>query len=355
MTTTPRIFTMTVSISLGFPVDLIEWAKGIEIEKDTGVIGLKYKLGNVLFLKGTYSSSRQKIGAFHNQVSLVIFSKNENKNINVKVFANGKLHITGCTVKETAYEIKEILTNLKIKKTLPNLMPDENGIPIERHLEGMLIYGLNLKCIGYKLNDTNIIKGTPCDFHTGKQIFVAQKSTGKYTYPFFDLNGDFIGYKKLELTGGSKKLFFNKHKIQPFYDTKTDTELLMSEGNNIVGVYHYCLLSSSPKEDDDVIDTNDTPQVHSAMCSFKLSQPVDRDQLFGDLMSHGCLATFNPNKYSGVHWVFQLDPISDPGGSISTMIFQSGNVIFSGVKSEEQIDITYRYILEKLFLVSKIN
>lgn len=347
-----KIFTLTVAISLHSSVDLVKLAKFTPINDK--ILGLKFKMGKGEFIitKGLFEKKGK--GCFNNQVSMIVSTKE--KPVNVKIFGNGKLHITGCKSKETAIEVKEILEReLDKLESFIELEKDENGVLIEK--SGNLIYGTNdvKRCIGIKCDTIYKINSDPCSFDKKKGVFISQKSSGKYTYPIYDLNGNKIGYKKLNLIN-SKKIFYKNRKMDVHYDEKTDTEFLI-DNHIILGKYQYeyqhkpctfvdvnchSVWIEKNKNDEDFI-----PEIYSLMFSFDLGIKINREQLFKELIKDNQIVKYNPNKYSGVQWL-----INDPVCSVT--IFQSGNVICFGIKNEDVIEYIHCLIKEKIFFL-KVN
>ncbi len=97
-----KLITMTLSCYINYSINLLDIGLFIKIDND--IIGLKYNFGKVSFCKGIYltsASKRTKIKkkeinpiSFYNQISMIININNHH--INVKIFKNGTLHLTGC-------------------------------------------------------------------------------------------------------------------------------------------------------------------------------------------------------------------------------------------------------------------
>lgn len=359
---------MTLAISLHSSVDLVNIAKFITINEI--ILGLKFKMGDFFIKKGICNNKN----CFANQVTLILNLKE--KKVNVKIFSNGRLHITGCTSKDNALEVKKLLEE-EFNKITKNILCksdftiDPNGILLAKSDENTkFIYSRNYKCIGIYIKDDQgqsvyIIKGSDrCYFNKEKNALISQKNNGNYTYSIFDLDGNKIGEKKLCLFS-SKKVFYKNKSIDVFYDPVSDSELLIS-GKNVIGKYIYDIYDSSC--DKSIINSdnliwitenkdlkNFDPEIYSAMFSFNLGISIDRQLLFKKLIENGYITKFDPNKYSGVNWSLKLIKENEIVGkcdckkkcicnTISIMIFQSGNVICSGIKNEDNINLVHSYI-----------
>ena len=123
----------TITLSTKIPncqIILINVGKYLDIDNE--ILGIKYNFANFSVLKGGYLTTQYKKSKrkdqskinkklFYNQVSLVV--KNGENNVNVKLFENGSLHLTGC---------KTILEGVKITEIIYEKLKSINTIFIKR-------------------------------------------------------------------------------------------------------------------------------------------------------------------------------------------------------------------------------
>ena len=139
-----KIKISTITMSSRFPdcvLNLTNIGKYLPIDNE--IIGIKYKFGNINVMKGTYSTTiykkskiknPDKINSqlFYNQIS-IIYNHNGN-HINVKLFGNGSLHLTGCKTIESGEEITK-----GIYKKLNNIRNMTDKILLTKDLNGILL------------------------------------------------------------------------------------------------------------------------------------------------------------------------------------------------------------------------
>ena len=237
----PKISTITISTQLPYcKLNLTNIGKYLNI--DDQVIGLKYNYADLSIMKGKYSTSiykkaknknidKIKKTLFYNQITIIL--NNNGNNVNVKLFGNGSLHLTGCKSENEGVDItKTIYYKLKSiidKKDVILLTKDENGVLIDKD---KLVYS-------YKINKTK----------TGKEQEQGTLSTNLGTLPtnlgtlptnVEDDIGTYniIGYKK-----DNSKYIINKkeytidHKTKMFISTKIEKKrqrsIINFKGENI--------------------------------------------------------------------------------------------------------------------------
>ncbi len=95
-----NISTMTITCKIDMKFNVENIGKYIELNKDIVRIKFGNDTNKTLVQKKTYnrkkkSTPKKRGGKFFNQVTLVICSQN-NKELNIKLFTNGSLQMTGC-------------------------------------------------------------------------------------------------------------------------------------------------------------------------------------------------------------------------------------------------------------------
>jgi hypothetical protein len=231
-----KISTITLSTQLPFcNLNLTNIGKYLDIDED--IIGLKYNYAEMSVMKGKYSTTvykksknknEDKINKklFYNQISIIF--NNNGKNINIKLFGNGSLHLTGCKSIEDGYEMtKQIylkLKNICDKKDVILLTKDINGILIDKD---NLIYSYDKnKIIGFcKIDNTNcnkiyVINKKEFVIDTKTNMFITNKMETQRRRFIHNLNGEYIGFSKIELLKNRQK--FYKKNVNIYFDTENN-------------------------------------------------------------------------------------------------------------------------------------
>ena len=139
-----KISTITISTQLPYcNLNLTNIGKYLSIDNE--IIGLKYNYAELSLTKGRYSTTIYKKAKvkdvekinkklFYNQVT-IIYNNNSN-DVNVKLFGNGSLHLTGCkTIEEGSEVTKQLYLKLKAlvnKEDSIILTKDKNNVLIDK-------------------------------------------------------------------------------------------------------------------------------------------------------------------------------------------------------------------------------
>ena len=386
----------TITMSINIPnciLNIINIGKYLEI--DETIIGLKYQnVGTIPILKGKYSTciynkskgkNINKINkkSFYNQISLII--KFKEKNINVKLFENGSLHITGIKDVEYAKDIILIIYNklkeLNSKNVIIILLKDSNNILLDNE-NNIYSFTKPYKIIGYKSKNNeyyiykklyNIKELTPLNFQNKekslnldkyeKNVFISSKIENKRTKSILNLNGDYIGYSQIELLKNNKKFYKNNVNITYednfiFYNSTmignikyniNDKLLLEAQFNNERACIEYIYNCNPFKKEPEINEINETYDVfiNSINIYFNILFEINRNKLFNKLLELNYLVQFSPETYSGIILTFKksLNENKNINGicncstkctcsNITFIIFQSGNILVSGLKSQ---------------------
>jgi TATA-box binding protein (TBP) (component of TFIID and TFIIIB) len=408
----------TITMSMQIPdvnLNLMNIGKYMDIDDE--IIGIKYNCGKISILKGTYSTSIYKKSKvknvnkintklFYNQASIIV--KFEERLINVKLFGNGSLHLTGVKDTTDGKNVIFILYKklLQLTKKYDNILLtlDSNNIYIDNNDNIYSRDSMNRTIIGFKyLNNNEIVynihkKEYIIDKKTG--VFISKKFESKRTRTLLDLNGQKIGYTKIELLKNKKKLYKNNCNINFDY---TNGFIYYDNDNksNIIGKFiyeftdnNYKLSQQEVHEQEihnqevlqDILEHNYncTPfSIDSKIYSLeklstfsnekfqydinciniylKLDFELNRQRLFNELIKRNYIVEYKPEKYSGVKLRYKIpkgneiskgteilkDNNIDMGickcinkcicNNITFLIFQSGNIISTGYKSIEEI------------------
>ena len=368
---------------------------------DDNILGIKYNYGNSSIIKGTYltaiykkskSKNENKINKklFYNQISLIIKHKsksnkeNEENIINVKIFGNGSIHLTG--VKDTL-EGKEIV--LIIYQKLEKLKTISATILLTRDTNCIYLDSCNnvystescKMTIGYKLNSSIYVINkkeyyvTDIDINNKYfKVFMSNKLEAKRTRNILNMNGKNIGFSKINLVRNKSNLYKNNSNIHfdknfIFYDGNGTSTIIGNisyeiEENDIKNLnlpnfieYNYnCNPFIIEPEQHKLYDINNlNMNVNTINIYFKLDFQLNRQRLFDKLLELKYIIEYTPEKYSGLKLTYKINKNYINNGiclcnnkctcnNITFLIFQSGNIIVTGFKNLNDIeDILYSF------------
>ena len=402
-----KISTITMSMQLpNCQFNLNNIGKYLEI--DDTILGIKYHYGNGSSIKGKYltaiykkskSKNENKINKklFYNQVSLIIKhigKDNENKDckeniVNVKIFGNGSLHLTGVKNTLEGQEIVLILykklENFKNMFSTILLTKDTNGIYLDSSNN---VYSTEFikTTIGYKLNsliyiinkkeyyitdintsiiDKNIIDKNNIDT---LRVFMSNKLEAKRTRNILNTDGKNIGYSKINLIRNKSKLYKNNSNIHfdknfIFYDGNGTSTIIgnisyeinheinqdITSTSNLIEYSYNCnpfITEPSKEKLNDINNLN--MNINTINIYFKLDFELNRQRLFNKLLELNYISEYTPEKYSGVKLTYKINRNYLNDGkclcnnkctcnNITFLIFQSGNIIVTGFKNINDI------------------
>jgi len=391
---------------------------GRYLEIDDTILGIKYHYGNgESIIKGKYltaiykkskSKNENKINKklFYNQVSLIIKHIGKDKDnkkcdqniVNVKIFGNGSLHLTGVKNTLEGQEIVLILyKKLEIfKNTFSTILltKDTNGVYLDSSNNVYSTQHSNKTIIGYKLTSsiyvinkkqyyiTDIDIDIDIDSSTKKlRVFMSNKLEAKRTRNILNMDGKNIGYSKINLIRNKSKLYKNNSNIHfdknfIFYDRNGTSTIIgnisyeiipqvtLSENTlNLIEYNYNCnpFITEPIKEKLNNI-SNLNMNVNTINIYFKLDFELNRQRLFNKLLELNYITEYTPEKYSGVKLTYKINQNYLNDGkclcnnkctcnNITFLIFQSGNIIVTGFKNINDIsDIlnTFKDIINKI-------
>lgn len=386
-----KISTITLSTKLhDCQLNLTNIGKYLDIDND--IIGIKYNYAGLSIMKGKYSTTiykkaktkdvnkiNQKL--FYNQISIIV--NNNDNNVNVKLFANGSLHLTGCkTICEGRIVTRKIYEKLKTlidKKDIILLTKDINGVLLDKdklvysYSSNQIIgYCKDMDMKGYVINNKDYI----IDNKTNQ--FITEKMETQRRHFISNFDGDCIGHTKIELMKNRHKFYKRNNNI--YFDS--DNGLIYYNNESIIGEVAYyinkeniidtsqfddimeidydCNPFTNKKQEifetlkDDQIDLN----VNCMNVYFNINYTINRQRFYERLISMNFICKYKPESYSGIKIVYKI-PLYDTkcksSGicpctnkctciNITFLVFQSGNVIATGFKNLEQVnDITQEF------------
>lgn len=340
-----KITTMTLSNSFNTCINLINIGLFLKIDQD--IIGIKYHFGNKSFCKGvyyTFLSKRNKIKtitpnkkSFYNQATLIVNINNHN--VNVKLFQNGALHMTGCKQVDECDSICKLLVKkfISLEQNVNRiiLVKDVNGIKLDTN--SFIFNNLN-EIVGYydKVYHINDQAYKPVKNEKENRIVLISETI------ILDTNLNEIGKitKKRKYQNKSFNYLLNEN-------YKFTTEL-----SNIEIIKYHCNIFKDDKRTKKFNDTN----ICAINACFDFQKPLNRQYLY-DLCSSKFICIYNPDRYAGLKIILKLknETVSIcicnnkcTCDQITLLIFSSGKIIITGAKSIEIIDIITKYI-HKMF------
>jgi len=380
-----KISTITLSTKLhDCQLNLTNIGKYLDIDND--IIGIKYNYAGLSIMKGKYSTTiykkaktkdvnkiNQKL--FYNQISIIV--NNNDNNVNVKLFANGSLHLTGCkTICEGRIVTRKIYEKLKTlidKKDIILLTKDINGVLLDKdklvysYSSNQIIgYCKDMDMKGYVINNKDYI----IDNKTNQ--FITEKMETQRRHFISNFDGDCIGHTKIELMKNRHKFYKRNNNI--YFDS--DNGLIYYNNESIIGEVAYyinkeniidtsqfddimeidydCNPFTNKKQEifetleDDQIDLN----VNCMNVYFNINYTINRQRFYERLISMNFICKYKPESYSGIKIVYKIPLYESKCKSsgicpctnkctcinITFLVFQSGNVIATGFKNLQQID-----------------
>lgn len=384
-----KITTMTVcSDFLNVKIDLFNISKYIPI--DDNIIGIKCNYGGKCIVRGAYSTCKNKTdvskmtkGNFYNQISLLM-RKGSTGILNVKLFGNGAVQMTGCKSKDDALVAMGILHKSLVQMCNDTeeimLSKDSDGVYVDKH---NFVYGTNHKrVIGYKMNEMYMIgnKAYSIDKRTG--LFISCKKA-QGVQEILDFDGQLVGTKCLKVSNGVKRVYKNNSSTRII----DDIVFFSNENVNIVLGHHVYDMKSNDWEKnlqvhqsrDEVVlhdyrkspfygpvpaETRYSAQIHCGNVTFDLKQTIDREALSKAFLRKDYLCKYNPQIYAGVKLTYKI-PLRDYANNglcgcnnkctcskVTFLIFHSGKVIVTGFKEEsamEPVIASFKDIFKRIY------
>lgn len=382
-----KIATVTMSTKLpDCNLNLTNIGKYLNIDDE--IIGIKYNYADFNVTKGSYfttiykkakvkDSSKINKALFYNQITIIL--NNRGNHVNIKLFGNGSLHLTGCKSENEGEEVTSLLykklCSLRYKKDTVLLTRDINGVFVDKD---NLVYSYdNHQVIGYVKNKIYNIHKREFDIDNKTEMFISKKLETQRKRTLLNLNGDQIGYTQIELLKNKNK--FYKKNVNIFYDIdncliyynntiiigkivyKYDESGITNKNscrdivevdyscNPFVGNVEYVLPTPeelhTPEEFIKIIDRN----VNCINVYFAIDMKINRQRFYEQLIRLEYMCKYKPESYSGIKWIYKIPASSDLSQgyckcttkctctNITFLIFQSGKIIATGFKSEAQI------------------
>ena len=308
---------------------------------------------------------------FCNQISIIIALKPEQ--INVKLFKNGTLHLTGCRSLNSVRSCIKLLIirlNNMLTKTVKILLTkDINGVLLDKSNYVYSYYKENSTCsqriIG-KIATTDtchyIIHDKTYKIDTNTGMFISVKvGTGK-KYEILNLSGEQIGYCQIKIIGSNKRLY-NK-----YLEYDKESGLICSKNGPVANLQYNIdenSITNTLTFDDiqeityscnpyanhnNIIDPNSKVNltINCANVSFNLNMKINGNQLYKMLSNQNYICQYKPETYPGIKLIYKIpyDNENDLNldgkcrcskkcicNDITFLIFQTGSVLATGFKN----------------------
>lgn len=390
MTLDVKISTITLSTKLpNCQLNLTNIGKYLDIDDE--ILGIKYNYADLSIMKGKYSTTiykkakvkdAEKINKtlFYNQISIIL--NNSGNNVNVKLFGNGSLHLTGCkSIDEGVIVTRKIYDKLQLlvkKKDTILLTKDANGVLVDKD---RLVYSSNSKTIIGHCKDWQnkhyIINKKDYLIDLKTNMFITQKMETQRRHFIHNLEGEYIGYTRIELLKNRHKFYKKNNNI--FFDTTNG--LIYYNNDTIIGKIIYDIDYSkitdlqavediqeieyrcspftdnyvlTPEQLENDIDLN----VNCMNVYFTIDYKINRQRFYEHLITMNYICKYKPESYSGIKFLYKI-PLNTTGNNgicpctnkctctnITFLIFQSGNVIATGFKTDEQVKTVTQHFIE---------
>ena len=379
----------TITLSCAFPkcaLNLTNIGKYLDI--DDCIIGLKYKYADLDVMKGKYSTTIYKKAKlkdpnkinkslFYNQITMIV--NNRGNHVNVKLFGNGSLHLTGCKSIDESKDIVQLLYRkldaLRNKQDTILLTKDINNVLVDK--DNLIYSHSSHQVIGYYKKPVYMINKREYTIDQKTHMFISMKMETRRRHILCNMDGVIIGQVQIELTKNKSK-FYNRN-TNIYYDYPNS--LIYYNNDVIIGkiLYNYdeskvtkeitpdvleILYDCNPfvdknyylNVDDDQLGSCIDVDVNCMNVFFTLDYKLNRNKLYDFLISSQYICKYKPESYSGIKLIFKVpidftesnSDISSTMGhcscttkctckNITFLIFQSGNVIATGFKTYIQI------------------
>lgn len=341
-----KVSTITLSgkyINCDF--DLYNVGKYLQI--DENIIGIKYNYCNDSILKGIYqTASIKKIKKkvkhvnkilFYNQISIII--KYDNNQINLKLFKNGSIQITGC---KKISNINNYLTILYEK--LLKLQDKTHEIILTRHSNNLLldsnnyIYEFNNHI--YESNTLVLESNNHINNHINESNKISRNIKNKVNYKV-------VGYRINNQNIYSDPLYspnISKENIDMIKIIDYDTSPFKN-----VNYYKNCQYEINIDCINVCINMNTTLNLY---------------KLYQYFIDNEYICKYNPETYSGIKFMYKINYNTESNENngkckcknkcicttCTFLIFQTGNIICTGFKSFTQMEKTLIDFVNLMYL-----
>jgi TATA-box binding protein (TBP) (component of TFIID and TFIIIB) len=323
---------------------------------DDIVIGKKYgnriinNLVNIKKLKTGKKKKRKEKKNFFNQVSLIFRSatlmgfdpdtlsqKEKFKNINVKLFINGSIQMTGCKHLDNIKKCLEILfEKLKVTKAILNKDLKFEKITFVKSIECLNMDKINLTVINDIVNnidDIDEIGDDDVDVDVDVEVDVDDDDD--------EVDDDEVDDDEIN------------DEVDDELDDKVDDDIT----NHIKKTKNQNIILKNNFDNFDNFDMKKLDikniymfEIRMINTNFNIGFQINRKKLHQLLMDHGYDASFDPIIHACVNIKYNIKQLNK---TVSIFVFESGSITIAGSNSCYQILLTYNFINK--FILSNYN
>jgi hypothetical protein len=239
----PEICTGICNAKIESVMNIYEIFKHLSVSET--VLGYKYH--------NNYEGDIKSSGCFFNQITINMFLKNFNKKVNIKLFGNGCLQLSGIKHLDHSYAALEILSKILFDLNgmeSVNLIQDSLGITYNETQFTMFKYkessrfevtdiynNQNVK-IGSRKGEDFTIRGLTVYLVENKYFYELTRKTP--VRKVFNINGDQIGYVTFTFKNKAKYIILKKY---TFNRTNNVTREILDKKGKLVGTEDLTVIS----------------------------------------------------------------------------------------------------------------
>jgi hypothetical protein len=268
------------------------------------------------------------------------------------------------------------LDEMRNKRDVILLTKDMNSVLLDND---NLVYSYNKKnIIGYVDNKEYIINKKSYVIDEKTEMFISSKVEKQRKKMIYNLDGEYIGYSQIEMMNNRNK--FYKRNTQSVYCDKGN-DLIYYNNKILIGKIVYNIDESNVTQKETAMDImevvyecnpfvkgdyklNSADLGLSVNCMnvyFNLNYTINRQRLYDKLIERGYICKYSPETYSGIRLIYKFPLNNIYNGNnmgmcycstkctclnVTFLIFQSGNVICTGLRSDNDSKMITEYFIE---------
>lgn len=200
------------------------------------------------------------------------------------------------------------------------------------------------------------------------EMFISSKVEKQRKKMIYNLDGEYIGYSQIELMNNRNK-FYKRNTNSVYCDRAND--LIYYNDKILIGKIVYNIDNANVTQKENVMDIMEVKydcnpfvkcdyelgskdlnlSVNCMNVYFNINYTINRQRLYDKLLEKGYICKYSPETYSGIKLVYKLSLNKNVSGNVMGMchcstkctclnvtflIFQSGNVICTGLRSDDE-------------------
>ena len=389
-----KVSTTTITCMINRKVNIIDIAKSHPLDNEILGIKLNYASGNQTIIKGNSKPPKKKRD-FYNQITFSMrLPTNPSILVSCKIFHNGRIHVTGAqNVVDAKCAAFALIRKVEALRGIRKISVKTWEQPLNRLLIGydQLIYSSDGSVLGWihRKDDTqpwticfkgdivepNTIKDTKDNEYAILQSVKWTEDTR--TKKLYTLDGDVIGYKRLDLEFKISKRHFDVKfgyvyannqivgkEVVEYVDNWEQTlkdvkgfHQKIHESGYLIHPYYGFLDEELPIEFDKI-----PFDVHMINLGFSVPFMISKERLHQCFLEHDFDSRFDSCSSLGCNLRFYLheDSLNTPEigkcpceslrscicKKISVIFFNTGKVNIAGLKDTKHGEIVYRFVAD---------